>query len=103
MASRLRRNSHPKPVSGVIGRLISSLGISRNYNGWTVVANWPEIVGEEIARRAKAIRFQDGTLYIAVAESAWRQELAMQAESLLREIQSYPYGGAIKQIRLVRG
>ena len=94
---------HPKEISGVIGKLIHSLGLTSRYNGWTVVAKWPEIVGNEIANQAKAIRYHEGTLYVAVPDSAWRQQLSMQVESLRDKIRGLPYGKSVKEIRLVQG
>jgi predicted nucleic acid-binding Zn ribbon protein len=97
------RGGQPKPMSGVLARVISSLGIAKSYNGWQVVNLWPEIVGKEIASRADAIRFEDGCIYVAVKDSAWRQELSMRQEELLEKIRSYPYGRTVNEIRLVQG
>jgi len=98
-----KRSSQPRPISGVLSRVISSLGIAKSYNGWQVVNHWPEIVGQKIASRAEAIRYEDGCIYVAVKESAWRQELSMRQEELLEKIRTYPYGRRIKEIRLVQG
>lgn len=97
------RRTQPKPISGIVARVIQSLGLTGNYNGWMVVARWPEIVGEGIARVAKAINYEEGCLHVAVNDSSWRQELAMRKEELLTKIHSYPYGRSVKEIRLVRG
>ena len=80
--------------------VIGSLGLQKSYNGWQVVSQWPEIVGEQIARRAKAIRFDDGTLYVAVEDASWRQNLAMDIDNILAAIHKYPFGKAVKQIKL---
>ena len=93
----------PKPIAGVIEKVVQSLGISKSYHGWLVVSNWPDIVGKQIARAATAVRFDDGTLYVAVPDAAWRQNLAMETESILRKIRSYPYGRAVRQLRFVQG
>ena len=93
----------PKPIAGVIEKVVQSLGISKSYHGWLVVSNWPDIVGEQIARAARAVRFDDGTLYVAVPDAAWRQNLVMETESILRKIRSYPYGRAVRQLRFVQG
>ncbi|MBU8932675.1 MAG: DUF721 domain-containing protein [candidate division Zixibacteria bacterium] len=90
-------------LSGVIDAVIGSLGLTRKYHGWQVVNNWPEIVGRQVAKVATATRFEDTTLYVAVADDAWRQELVMQTESILENIRQYPYGQAVKQLRFVRG
>ena len=97
-----QRKSIPR-LSGVIDAVIGSLGLTRKYHGWQVVKNWPEIVGRQIAKVATATRFEDTTLYVAVADDAWRQELVMQTESIIEKIRQYPYGQAVKQLRFVRG
>ncbi|MEA2031410.1 MAG: DUF721 domain-containing protein [candidate division Zixibacteria bacterium] len=90
-------------LSGVIETVIGSLGLMSKYHGWQVINNWTEIVGQQIAKTATAIRFEDSTLYVAVADDAWRQELVMQTDSILEKIRQYPYGKAVKQLRFVRG
>ncbi len=98
-----KKNQAPQPIAGVIESLMGSLGLLKRYHGWLVVNRWPEIVGEHLARRTEAIRFEDGILYVAVPDPSWRQELAMQTENILREIRNLPYGRAVKQLRLVHG
>jgi len=90
-------------MSGIIDKVIRSLGLSRNYDGWRVVSQWPEIVGKQIATKTRAIRFSEGVLYVAVKDAVWRQELAMRIGEILKTIHSYPFGRAVKQVRLVMG
>ena len=92
----------PQPISGVIGKIMSSFGISKAYNGWMVVEKWAEIVGKELAQRSKAIRFENGVLFVAVTDDAWRQEISMKSDDIIEQIHSYPYGRSIKQIRLIK-
>jgi len=92
-----------KPISGIIGKIFHSLGLSQNYNGWSVVNKWPEIVGKEINEHARAFEFNEGVLIVAVEDSSWRQQLSMQLEDILEKIHSYPFGRAVKSIRLVHG
>jgi len=93
----------PKPISGVVRNVLASLGLARRYDGWLTVTNWPEMVGEQVAKVARAVRFEDGVLYVAVAGDVWRQELSMQTDAILKKIRSYPYGKVVTQLRLVRG
>lgn len=93
----------PKPIGGVIEKVVKSLGISKSYHGWLVVSKWSDIVGDQIAKVAKAVRFDDGTLYVAVPDAAWRQNLAMETEVILHKIQSYPFGCAVRRLRFVQG
>ena len=98
-----RSGGQPKHFSGVLGRVMRSLGLSNSYNGWLVVTRWPQIVGTAIAEKAGAVRYEDGSLYVAVQDASWRQELAMRQDELLEKIHSFPYGKAVKEIRLVQG
>ncbi len=102
-SAQRRGNRRPEAISSVLTGVLRSLGLTEQYNGWLVVERWPEIVGDAIARVSQALRFEDGVLYVAVNDAAWRQELAMKQEALLEKIKSLPYGRAIDQIRLVRG
>lgn len=94
---------HPKPIGGVIGAVIKSLGLSDKYNGWMIVTDWPNIVGPAISEHAYAERYDNGVLVIAVPDDSWRQQLSMQSESILRKIRSSRHGKAVTQIRLNRG
>jgi len=98
-----RVDSKPAPVAGIMDRLVASLGLSRQYYGWQMVTRWSEIVGEHNARNSKAIRFDDGVLYVAVEDPAQRQEIAMLADEILKTIHRYPHGRVVKNLRLVRG
>lgn len=92
---------YPRKLGGVIDRVIRSIGLSVPYGGWQIVHRWPEIVGENIAQAAQAVRFSDGILYVAVQEDSWRQELAMQRDAILKNIRNHPYGKTVRDIRLI--
>ena len=65
------------------------------------MTRWPEIVGEQIAKRARAVRFDDGVLFVVVEDSAWRQNLSMEIDNIMAVIHSYPFGKVVKQVRLI--
>ena len=91
-------DNQPARLGDVIERLLASLGQAGRFHGWRIVHQWPEIVGPDIARCARAVRFADGVLVIAVEKDAWRQELEMQAEEILAKIRSRPGGRAVEKI-----
>ncbi len=102
LPSQNSRNQ-PKRIGGIVDKIVSSLGISKSYYGWSFVSTWAEIVGENIANVSSAIRFEDGTLFVAVADDTWRQELSMERENILEKIHALPHGRVVKRIQLVRG
>jgi predicted nucleic acid-binding Zn ribbon protein len=99
--TRYKARKTPKPIAGAVEKLVKSLGISRSYHGWLVVTKWPQIVGEQVAKAAKAFRFDDGVLFIAVPDAAWRQNLAMETDTILQKIRSYSFGRVVTQLRFV--
>lgn len=101
--SRQWSSRRPKQFSGILGRVIASLGLSNNYDGWQVVTHFAEIVGSPIADKATAVGYEDGCLFVAVPDAVWRQEIAMRHDELLKKVHNLPYGRAVRQIRLVQG
>jgi len=98
-----REKANIYKLSGALDLVVKSLGLTKKYYGWLVVSNWPVIAGEQIAKVSKAVSFKEGTLFIAVEDSAWRQELSMQSESIMESIRKQPYGKVVKQLRFVKG
>ena len=102
MNQNKKEKIQPQPISGIIGKILSSFGLSNNYHGWMVVTKWQEIVGDELANRAKAVRYSDGTLFVTVEDDAWRQEISMKTDEIIDQIKSYPFGRVINDIRLIK-
>ena len=96
-------NKEPSPLKGILGQILSSLGRKGEFDGWRMVELWPEIVGPEIARYARAVRFIEGSIIVVIEKDAWRQELEMQREHILRKIWSFPGGTAVRKIVLRAG
>jgi hypothetical protein len=98
-----RMSSKPSPIGGIVDRIIGSLGLTERYHGWLMVSRWAEIVGEYYARKSRAFRFDDGTLYVAVEDPMWRQMMALDTEKILKIIHAYPHGRVVKSLHLVHG
>jgi predicted nucleic acid-binding Zn ribbon protein len=93
----------PMRLGTLIDQVIGSLGLSKKYHGWRIVGRWPDIVGPDISRHARATRFSDGILTVIVEKDVWRQELEMQLESLLEKVRSAPGGRVVEKIVLKAG
>jgi predicted nucleic acid-binding Zn ribbon protein len=95
--------NEPIRLGRLLEKIIGALGIQDKFHGWQIVSRWPDIVGPEIARQSRAVRFVDGILTVVVEKDAWRQELEMQRESILDKIRALPGGKAVKKIVLRAG
>jgi len=99
----LRAGNKPTLIGGIVENVVRSVGLHTGYCGWQVVEGWSEIVGEYYAKKSRAIRFQNGVLYVAVPDSSWRQMMSMDSEKILKSIHRLPHGRAVKELRLVAG
>ncbi len=86
------------PEAKSIGELIKEFSqqenVSEKLRAYQVVGDWEKIVGEAIARNTEISRIENGTLYVKVATSAWRNELVFMKPSILKKIrESFPDSG----------
>lgn len=89
----------PAKLSSQINKVISSLGQRSNFLGWQVVDRWPRIVGEKVAAVAKAERFDSGVLFVKTKSEIWRENLALEHETLLEAISKSVGAGVVKRIQ----
>jgi len=69
--------------------------------GWRAVREWPDAVGPRVARRARAVSFQTGTLVVEVEGSAWLQELSMLKRDLVRQLNRHLGSTHVHDLRLI--
>ncbi len=72
------RKSKPTKVADILTGVLKSAGLADRVGQAAVVAAWADLVGERIAGAAvpEAVA-ADGTLFVRVKSSAWRQELSL--------------------------
>ena len=60
---------------------------------------WPDVVGRDIAERARAVGIDRGVLYVEVSHSAWMQELHFMEKELIARLREKAPGITIDRIR----
>jgi predicted nucleic acid-binding Zn ribbon protein len=80
--------AQPEKVSSILERLISRMGISTRLEREKAVILWEEAVGRNIARRAEAVSFKGGRLFVVVKDTTWLQELALMKEGIIEKLNS---------------
>jgi len=68
--------------------------------GWKAVELWPEVAGERIAARARAVGFRDGVLLVSVDSAAWMNELSYLRHHIVQELNRRLGEGVVTDIRL---
>ena len=89
-------------IARVLPALLRELGLEGGVLGWRAVTEWPSAVGPQIARRARAVGFQDGTLRIEVEGSAWRYELELLKRDLLRKLNEHLGSSLVRDLEFIQ-
>ncbi len=98
MELRAVPKAKPELVGVIIQGMLRDLGLKRRFDQEQVVQHWCEIVGETIARRAKAMRIENGKLYVNVDRPTWRNELILRKKDILNKINSTMKRPVVKDI-----
>ena len=76
----------PQPFGAVLDRLVKARGWQRPAAEATVFADWPRVVGEEIAARCRPVKLEGGELTIEAESTAWATQLRLLAARMLAGI-----------------
>ena len=91
----------PQLVGDLVSRLLDQKGIAAKVEAASVVPEWPELVGPQISAVTRPQRVSEGTLFVAVATSAWMMELNLMKGELMRRLNAGKREGRIKQVVFV--
>ncbi|RMG40911.1 MAG: DUF721 domain-containing protein [Candidatus Dadabacteria bacterium] len=99
-----KKIKRPIPVEKVLARALKKAGIENDIARYRFVLHWPEIVGEEIAKRSRPEYLRNNTLVVRTTTSAWAQELTFQKNVIVRRLNRFlGRGDAIKDIMFYVG
>jgi predicted nucleic acid-binding Zn ribbon protein len=75
-------------IGAVLPSVLRELGLQKRFSERKLVEQWAGVVGPELARRARAMRFEKGTLFVHVDHGAWMQELHFMEKELVRKLRT---------------
>ena len=95
-----RKKDRPRPIAEAITSFLERSGISRRVEQASVIPEWPELVGQQIAQVTEPLSIaRDGTLFVAVKTSAWMNELSLLEPQLLASINARAERAPVARIR----
>jgi predicted nucleic acid-binding Zn ribbon protein len=98
------RRGKPTRLGEALAGWLKSAGLAERLGQAAVVDAWPSLVGDRIAHAAAPESVApDGTLFVRVKSSAWRQELSLMTPEVLALINADRTTGRIKRIRWLVG
>ncbi len=93
----------PQLVGDVLARFLARSGLEAKVEAASALDEWPEVVGAQIAAVTQPLRVSDGSLFVAVATSAWMMELTLMKGEILRRLNAGKKDGKIEHIVFVMG
>ncbi len=88
-------------LADVMPEAVRKMGLEHELRGWQALNEWPHAVGPQIARRSRAVRFQDGVLWVEVDGSVWLHQLTVLKRNLIRKIGERTGSDTIRDIRFI--
>jgi predicted nucleic acid-binding Zn ribbon protein len=93
--------SQPQLVGDLVGKYLARSGLAERVEAASVLPQWAQLVGPQIASVTEPQRVSDGVLVVAVRSSAWMMELNMMKSELMRRINAGKSAGRIRQLIFV--
>ena len=90
-----------RAVRDLLPGLLERFGLASGVAGWRAVREWPEVVGERVARRTRAVSFEKGVLLVEVDGSAWLQELGFLKRELIGQLNRHLGSNQVRHLRFV--
>jgi predicted nucleic acid-binding Zn ribbon protein len=100
--SRTRKTQPaPQQVGDLVSRFLEKSGMAARVEAASVLTDWPDLVGPQIAAVTQPTTLSDGTLFVAVSTSPWLMELNLMKAELMRRVNAGRGAGRIRQIVFV--
>ena len=99
---RSGRKDPPERIGGLVGTMLTRLGIAEKVERASVIADWEGLVGPHLARVSRPVRVRGETLFVEVESASWRMELSMMRPQLMRKLNAGKRTGRIEKIVFVQ-
>lgn len=91
----------PSALGDQMERMLSERGWKVDVAAGSVLAKWPEIVGDEVAAHAQATGFEDGVLTVRADSTAWRTQLGYMTSTILGRIEETIGPNIVTELRFL--
>lgn len=91
----------PMGLSSIVNRLIKERGWSSPVAVGSVLAQWDELVGPDIAAHCRPESFEDTTVSVRADSTAWATQLRLLSASLLARFDKELGPGIVTKIRVI--
>jgi predicted nucleic acid-binding Zn ribbon protein len=82
-------------------RLLDEAGLAQPLVGWKALSLWPEIVGERVASRSRAVSWHAGRLIVEVDAPSWVNHLSFLRRACVRRLNERLGAGVVLEIQFI--
>lgn len=99
---RLRRwrDRSPSAFGAILAGQMVERGWRKNIAHGTIMAKWPELVGDVIAEHTEVVEFKDGVVVVQCSSSTWATQLRLAQSQILRAIAEAVGDGVVEQLKI---
>jgi hypothetical protein len=98
-----KQRKFPERVGPTLLSIVGNLDAGSHFDILRLIKEWPEVVGEAIARRTEVASLKFHVATIKVSSAMWIQELNMMKLQILNRLCDAVGGDSVRDIRFVKG
>lgn len=88
-------------IADVLNIYLRETGLEKTVLEDKVVALWPEIMGDTVARLTRSVEMKDGMLVVHISSAALKAQLFECRFELVKKINDAVGGNAIRDVRIL--
>ncbi len=93
------KNDGPQPISRLLEGALRQCGLHERFVERSVLAQWAEIVGPEVALHSRAVDLVDGVLVLEADHGVWRQEITLLIPTIIKKFNERCGAGTVIEIQ----
>jgi len=90
----------PTSITELLAQYLREQGLEQTILGDELIALWPKVMGEQVARLTGKIEIKDQVLHVQIRSAALRQQLFECRTALIQKLNEAVGASIIKEIRL---
>ncbi len=90
----------PKLFGAAIREFVTDRGWQTTASVASVLTNWEQVVGAEVAAHCRPDRIEDGTLHLVAESTAWATQLRLLSRSILQRVRDELGPDLVTRIRV---
>jgi hypothetical protein len=95
-----RERDEPKPLSEALAEVAADLGLPEPDAFQTLVANWEQLVGDDLSRHCRLRSLRDGVLRLAVDSAPRATQLRYLEGEVIGRANGLVGAGVVRSVRI---